>query len=131
MSETFSFIKECGPFFISTVNGDAPAVRPFGGMMEYNGSLYVATSTQKDVYRQLKANPNVQIVSLKAQEKAWIRVDGKAIEVFDLDSKQAMLDACPPLLKNFPTKEEPTLALFQITEMTAKLYAGGQVRQLV
>lgn len=130
MSETFAFIKECGPFFISTINGDAPATRPFGGMMEYQGSLYVATSNKKDVYAQLKANPKVQIVSLNAAEKAWIRVNGKAEEIFDLDEKQAMLDACPPLLKNFPTKDTPTLALFKIAEMTCYLYSGGGMRQL-
>ena len=130
MSEIFAFIKECGPFFISTVNGDAPAVRPFGGIMEYQGNLYFATSNQKNVYAQLKANPNIQIVSLKAAQKEWIRVNGKAEEVFALTEKQAMLDACPPLLKNFPTNDCPTLALFRITNMKAYLYSGGGVREL-
>lgn len=131
MSETFAFIKENGPFFISTVNGDEPAVRPFGGIMEYQGDLYVATSNKKAVYAQLKANPKVQIVSLKPAEKAWVRVNGKAEEIFDLDEKQAMLDACPPLLKNFPTKDCPTLALFKITDMESYLYAGGEIRPLI
>ena len=130
MSETFAFLKECGPFFISTVNGEAPATRPFGGVMEYQGSLYVATSNKKDVYSQMKTNPNVQIVALKAAEKAWIRINGKVEEIFDLDAKQAMLDACPPLLKNFPAKDTPTLALFKITKMSSFLYTGGDVTQL-
>lgn len=134
MSKTFDFLKECGPFFVATVaskDGNSfPAVRPFGGIMEYEEALYFGTSNVKEVYKQLVANPNVQIVSLNAPTKQWIRINGKAEEVFDYDIKEAMLIACPPLTKNFPTKENPNFALFKITERETSLYGGGTVSKL-
>jgi len=134
MSKTYDFIKECGPFFAATVLSadldQLPAVRPFGAMMEYRDALYFATSNMKSVYSQLMANPNIQIVSLNGGTKQWIRISGKAEEVFDDDTKQAMLTACPPLIKNFPSKECPQFAVFKIAEMEAYLYGGEGVCKL-
>jgi uncharacterized pyridoxamine 5'-phosphate oxidase family protein len=56
--------------------------------MELDGELYLSTANTKEVYSQLKRNPSVQIVALKAGTRDWVRIDGKAVEVFDIDSKQ-------------------------------------------
>lgn len=112
MSETFAFIKECGPFFISTINGDAPATRPFGGMMEYQGSLYVATSNKKDVYAQLKANPKVQIVSLKAAEKAWSGSTEKRRR-FSIWTKSGHAGRLSAAAEKFPHKRYPDAGAVQ------------------
>lgn len=130
MSDAFEFIKQCGTFFLTTVNHHAPAARPFGAIMEHDGSLYFSTANTKDVYSQLIANPSIQIVALKAGTRDWIRVNGKATEVHDLDMKQAMLDACPVLLRHFDTKEAAAFALFKVQETDAWLHAGGKVTQL-
>ena len=34
MSKEYEFIKECGYFYVLTINKDFPAGRPFGEMME-------------------------------------------------------------------------------------------------
>lgn len=134
MSKTYNFIKECGPFFIATIfsgNFDEfPAVRPFGAIMEYKEELYFSTSNEKQVYSQVKANPNIQIVSLKMETKEWIRICGKAKEVFDFNIKKAMLTTCPPLIKNFNSEENPQFALFKIEEMEACLHSGENICKL-
>ena len=121
MSKTYDFLKECGTFFVATINKDAPASRPFGAIMELGGELYFSTANTKDVYTQLISNPSIQIVALKAGTRDWIRVDGKAVEINDLHTKQAMLDSCPVLLKHFSSNDSESFALFKVIEKTALL----------
>jgi len=116
------FLKECETFFLATAADNAPAVRPFGAVMEHKGELYFSTASTKAVYNQLKANPQVQIVALKASTREWIRINGNAIEVYDLDIKQKMLDVCPVLLKHFNSRSCTPFALFKFTEMEVKFY---------
>ncbi len=77
MSKTFEFLNDCGVFFVTTVNENLPAARPFGAVMEYEGELYLSTGNTKDVYFQMKKNPNIQVVALKHDTRDWIRVLGR------------------------------------------------------
>lgn len=122
MSRTFDFLKECGVFYVLTMNGDRPAGRPFGAVMEEGESLYFSTAVGKEVYAQLKKEPKIQIVALKPQSREWIRVDGKAVECQDILKKKKMLKECPSLTKHFKKAEDEHFALFQLTEMDAYLY---------
>ena len=122
MSQAYDFLMECGTFFLTTINGNAPSARPMGAIMEHGGELYFSTANTKDMYAQLIANPAIQIIALKPGTRHWIRIDGNAVEVRDLDAKQAMLDACPVLLRHFDTKAHPAFALFKITEMKFQQY---------
>jgi len=125
MSKSYDFLKECGTFFISTINEGYPATRPFGAVMELNDELYISTANTKDVYSQLIKNPLIHIVALKSGTRDWIRINGKAIEIHDLDIKQMMLDACPVLTKRFDSKSCEHFALFKISEMVSALNSGG------
>ncbi|NCC15604.1 MAG: NimC/NimA family protein [Clostridia bacterium] len=116
MSKTYEFLKECGVFFLTTVNEDAPATRPFGAVMELEGALFVSTSNTKDVYFQMKKNPNIQIAALKNGTRDWIRVNAKAEEVFEERYKLAMLDACPPLKNMVQGANWDAFALFKISD---------------
>ena len=71
MSKAYEFIKECGVFFILSINGGAPAGRPFGAIMEYGDDLYISTSDVKNVYRQFKENEQVQIIAIKDSSRSW------------------------------------------------------------
>jgi len=129
-NKTYEFLKECGTFFVATINGNTPAVRPFGGVWECNNELYFTTSNTKEVYSQLINNSRLQITALKAGTRDWIRIDGKAVEVFDLSMKQAMLDAFPRLLKHFNSKNCGYYSLFKITEMKSLLNTNGSFSEL-
>ena len=124
MSKTYEFLKQCGTFFLTTINDSVPAARPFGGVMEYEDELYISTANTKEVYSQMIANPFIQIVAIKPGTRDWIIISGKAVEVNDLKIKQAMFDACPVLLKRFSTSECDNFALFKISEMESLLYSN-------
>ena len=82
MNEVFAFLKECGAFFIITDNNGAPAGRPFNSMIADGNDLIIGVSNAKDIYRQLKANSRIQILSLNAANKS-IRANGFALEEYD------------------------------------------------
>ena len=64
MKKIYEYLKNCGTFYLATVKGDKPQVRPFGAVCEFEGKLYIVTNNQKDVYKQMKANPNVAICGM-------------------------------------------------------------------
>ena len=121
MSEAYNFLKDCGVYYLTTVNGEAPASRPFGAIMEDSGNLYFSSGRSKQVYRQILANPNIQIVGLKDGSRDWIRLSGKAIEVEDKTLKQAMLDRNPVLQSRFK-KETEEFALFIIMQQHTQFH---------
>lgn len=130
MSKTYEFLRDCGIFFLTSVNEDRPAARPFGAVMEYDGELYISTGNTKDVYFQIKKNPNIQIVALKHGTRDWIRVQGKVEEVFENHYKQAMIEACPRLQNIYTQENWETYALFKITDRVSFLSNNDVVSQI-
>lgn len=61
MNEVYEYLKKCGTYFLATVEGDQPRVRPFGTVDLYNDKLYIQTGKVKPVANQLKANGKVEI----------------------------------------------------------------------
>ena len=55
------FLKEAGTYYLATVEGDQPRVRPFGTAHIFEGKLYFQTGLVKDVAKQMAANPKVEI----------------------------------------------------------------------
>lgn len=114
MNRECEFIRECGAFFVLTVNDDFPAGRPFGAVMELDNDLYISTADTKEVYKQLKKHEHMQIVALKPGTRKWIRVSGSASECTDLKIKQKMLEECPALSKHYSCADEPHYNVFQV-----------------
>lgn len=120
MSMTYDFLKECGVFYVLTLNGNFPAGRPFGAVMEHEGDLYISTGDMKDVYKQLKINPNMQIIALKPGTRSWLRIDGVATECTELSVKEKMLKECPALLRHFPVVTAMHYVVFKIKILECK-----------
>ena len=114
MSKCYEFLKDCGVFYLLTVNGDAPAGRPFAAVMESGNALYITAADTKAVYRQMKDNPNIQIVALKAGTREWIRTSGTAEECTDIKMKQKMLDECPILSKHYSAPTDDHFCIFRV-----------------
>lgn len=110
MEEVVKFLTENIPFYISTVDGDSPRVRPFGFVMEYEGKLIFATRTQNNTYKQLQANPKFEL-STTSQDFQWIRLKGQANFISSREKKQALLDLVPAL-KNLSSDVEGVAIFF-------------------
>lgn len=68
------FLKAAGTYYLATVDGDKPRVRPFGTAHIYNGKLYIQTGKKKAVSHQIAANPNVEICAMADGD--WLRIEG-------------------------------------------------------
>ena len=96
MKEVYEFLKNCGVYYLATMDGDQPRVRPFGTVDIFEEKLYIQTGKVKPVANQMKANPKVEI-SAMAQDGKWIRVAAEAVLDDNIKAQEHMLDAYPNL----------------------------------
>ena len=118
VSKVNDFLTEAGLFFLATTDGDQPKCRPLGAHMEMDEKIIFGVGDFKDVYKQLVANPKVEIVAAK-KDAHWLRYTGKA--VFETDPKyaQAMLDATPALKNIYNEKTGKKMMCFHLEDATA------------
>ena len=95
MKEVYEFLKKCGVYYLATVEGDQPRVRPFGTVDLFDGKLYIQTGKVKNVAVQMKANSKVEISGM-ADDK-WIRLTAEAVLDDNLAAQEHMLEAYPSL----------------------------------
>ena len=110
MKETQEFLKSAGMYFLATVDGNEPKVRPFGTAEIFEDKLYIQTGKSKDVFKQIEKNPNVEICAFK--EGKWIRVSGKLIPDDRLEAKKDMLDKNPDLRGMYDENDDNTIVLY-------------------
>ena len=98
MSRVQDFLNEAGVFYLATVDGNQPKCRPLGAHLEADGKVMFGVGDFKDVYKQLVANPRVEIVAAKPDGN-WLRYTGKAVfETDDIYAQMILTDN--PGLKN-------------------------------
>lgn len=117
MKEVLEFLNECKVFFVSTIDGNQPRVRPFGFVMEYEGKLCFGTSNQKRVYAQLTANPNCEIIAATKDAK-WVRLSGQAVFCTTKEAKAHALETLP-MLKKLYSVEDDIFEIFYLENAVA------------
>ena len=96
MNRIVEELKKAGVFYLATVEGDQPRVRPFGAVCDIGGSAYICTNNTKPVYKQLQANPKAEISAMLPGGK-WLRISGDLVRDDSDASRKAMLDDNPSL----------------------------------
>lgn len=126
MQEVYDFLKKCQTYYLATVEGDQPRVRPFGTVDIFEGKLYIQTGKSKNVSRQMQANPKIEISAFNGSE--WIRVAATAVRDERLEPKKHMLDAYPSLQKMYRAEDANTEVLY-LKDATATIYSfAGEPR---
>lgn len=110
MQEVYEFLKKCGVYYLATVEGDQPRVRPFGTVDIFEGKLYIQTGKSKAVSRQLQANPKAEICAFT--DGKWLRVTGKLIRDDRYEAKKHLLDNYPELRKLYSPEDDNTEVLY-------------------
>ncbi len=100
MEKALQFLKDSGVFYIATIDGDQPRVRPFGAACEFEGRLYITTNNQKPVYRQIEKNPKVEISSM-TKDGRWIRLSASLVRDDRYEARHAMFEANPSLRRMY------------------------------
>ena len=110
MNEVLEFLKKAGTYYLATVEGDQPRVRPFGTINEFEGKLYIQTGKVKPCSKQMLLNPKVEICAFAGGE--WLRIQALAIEDDRFEAKKSMLDAYPNLRGRYSEDDGNTQVLY-------------------
>jgi uncharacterized pyridoxamine 5'-phosphate oxidase family protein len=110
------FLSEAGTYYLATVEGDQPRVRPFGTVLLSGGRLYIETGKVKAVSKQIAANPKVEICAFK--DGKWLRVAGELVNDDSRDVKVAMLEAMPSL-KGMYSPDDGNMQMLYFKNATA------------
>lgn len=110
MEQVCNFLKDAGVYYLATVEGDQPRVRPFGTAHIFEGKLYIQTGKVKPTSKQLAANPKAEICAFK--DGKWIRIAGELIEDDRVEAKKSMLDAYSNLRNMYDENDGNTQVLY-------------------
>lgn len=110
MQEVYDFLKECETYYLATVEGDQPRVRPFGTVDIFEGKLYIQTGKSKDVSKQIQTNSKVEICGFS--KGTWVRVAGKLVRDDRIEAKKHMLDQYPSLQAMYSAEDDNTEVLY-------------------
>ena len=104
------FLKDAGTYYLATVDGDQPHVRPFGTAEIFEGKLYIQTGKVKNVYKQLIANPKAEICAF--QDGKWIRIVCELIPDDRVEAKKDMLDKNESLRSMYNENDDNTIVFY-------------------
>lgn len=94
VNKVFEFLQNAGTFYLATVEGDQPRVRPYGAMMLYEGKIYVMAFGKTNATRQIAANPKAEICAFKGQT---LRIQCKLVEDNRPETQKALIEKMPVL----------------------------------
>ena len=118
MHEVFEFLKAAGTYYLATMDGDQPRVRPFGTIDLFEDRLYIQTGKVKDVANQLKQNPKIEISAML--DGRWIRLEAEAILDENIEAQVHMLDNYPSL-KAMYTPGDGNTEVYYLTNASAAI----------
>ena len=110
MQEVYGFLKNVGTYFLATEDGDQARVRPFGTIDLFEGKLYIQTGKSKDVYKQIVANPKVELSACAGLD--WVRVTATLVPDDRVEPKKHMLDNYPNLRAMYDENDDETIVLY-------------------
>ena len=110
MNEIYEFLKAAGTYYLATLEGDQPRVRPFGTVELFEGKLYIQTGKVKPVSHQLHANPKAELCAFR--DGKWLRVSGELVPDERVEAKKHMLDAYPSLRAMYDENDGNTEVLY-------------------
>ena len=108
LSKVLAFLDEASTYYLATVDGDQPRVRPFGTALVYNDKLYIQTGKIKAVSKQLSVNPKAEICAYK--DGKWLRISGELVEDDERRVKTLMLEKMP-VLRNMYSEDDGNMQM--------------------
>lgn len=110
MQEIYDFLKKCQTYYLATMDGDQPRVRPFGTIDIFENKLYIQTGKNKSVSKQIAANPKIEICAFDGS--TWLRIEAVAVRDERVEPKEHMLNNYPDLKKMYSATDDNTEVLY-------------------
>ena len=128
MQEVYDFLKACGTYYLATVEGDRPRVRPFGTVDIFEGRLYIQTGRVKPVAHQMEANPKIEISGM--HDGKWIRVTAQAVLDDRVEAQEHMLEAYPHLRRMYQPGDGNT-AVYYLKDVEAQICSFTEAPKVI
>lgn len=122
LTKVLAFLDDAQTYYLATVDGDQPKVRPFGTALVYNDKLYIQTGKIKDVSKQLAKNPKAEICAFK--DGKWIRITGELVEDETREVKTLMLEKMP-VLRHMYNEDDGNMQMLFFKKATVVFSAFG------
>jgi len=119
MKTVLEFLKKAGTYYLATVDGDQPRVRPFGTINLFDGKLYIQSGRKKEVAKQIKANPKVELSAFDGE--TWIRVAAKLVEDDRAEAQESLLQAYPQLRNRYAVNDGNNI-VYYLKDAVATFY---------
>lgn len=113
MNEVIRFLQDCKTFYLATADGDQPRVRPLGVAFEYEGKIAFTTNNTKDMFKQMKANPKVEMCACNAEGK-YLRIAGTVGFSHSTDAARAKALEAAPMLANMYKVDDGIFEVFTL-----------------
>ena len=126
MQSVCQFLKDAGVYYLATVEGDQPRVRPFGTAHIFEDKLYIQTGKVKPCSQQILANSKVEICAF--HQGSWIRIAGQLVEDDRIEAKKSMLDAYPSLRGMYDENDGNTQVFYFQNAVATFASFGGAPR---
>ena len=128
MNKIVEELKKARVFYIATIDGNQPRVRPFGSIVEYQGEAYICSGNFKEVYKQIKANPNVELSGMY-EGPTWLRISATLVEDNRIEVQEAILnDETGP--KGLYQPGDGRFVTFKLTNIKARKYSFTGVEEI-
>lgn len=119
MKRVLQFLKDAKTFYIATADGDQPRVRPFGGISEFEGKLYIPTNNKKKVFAQMMKNPKIEISGMA--DGKWIRIEAEVVNDTRREARAAMLDEYGEALTRMYSLDDGIFEVLYLKNATATI----------
>lgn len=120
----YDFIKNCGIYYLATVENDKPRIRPFGTIDLFENKIYFLTEKKKNVYKQMMANPKIEICTYNGS--IWIRLEATAVNDNSKTAKEHIIEVMskiyPKVTVLYNIDDDNTQA-FYLKDATATFYS--------
>jgi len=119
MQTVNDFLKKTNVYYLATIDGDQPRVRPFGTINLFEGKLYIQSGRKKDVAKQIAINPKVELSAFDGE--TWIRVAATLVDDTTKETVESMLNAYPQLRAMYPAEDANNITYY-LKDATATFY---------
>jgi len=124
MQSVLDFLKKANTYYLATIDGDTPRVRPFGTINLFEGKLYIQTGKKKDVAKQIAKNPKAEICAYDG--KTWLRIACTLVEDDRTSAQESMLDAYPSIRKMYSVGDGNTVVYYMKNAVATFYTFGGE-----
>ena len=129
MQTVHDFLKKTGTYYLATIDNDQPRVRPFGTINLFDGRLYIQTGKKKDIFKQINANPKVELSAFDGE--TWIRIAATLIEDNRTETQESMLEAYPELRGMYSVNDGNSV-VYYLKDVTATFYTfTGESKEVI